>query len=88
MLPRLRILIVFGPLAVWLAGMLLLAIVLLGGCEVMALGPQECIVFGRDIGEDIYPLWSLGFFFPIVILWVAISSLVIELARWIIARTR
>ncbi|ETX13560.1 hypothetical protein OCH239_09785 [Roseivivax halodurans JCM 10272] len=79
---------VFGPAAVWLAGFALSCILVLAGCGLHAAGPQECIVFGRDIGEDIYPLWAVGFFLPAVLVWAAIGSLAWELANFLLRQLR
>lgn len=77
----LSLVFVFWPAAIWSVGAIIAVTAILSGCEITARGPEECVRFGADIGELIYPLWSLGFFLPIVIIWVAVTSPIVELVR-------
>jgi len=80
--PRLLVMaLVFWP---WLIIVLELIVIWLAtawGCTISSRGPETCMVLGHDIGERLYPLWSVGFqlvyslfwVVPGIILWVAIE---------------
>lgn len=57
----LALLIVLWPVGLWLIEFCVYLLVRLNGCTLSAVGPQECLILGADIGEHVYPLWSLGF---------------------------
>ena len=78
----LSILIVLGPAILWLIGFAVAQLARLKGCKIWAKGPEECIILGADIGEFIYPLWSLGFYLLFVFLWVPIGLIILGILRF------
>ncbi len=40
------------------------------GCTISARGPKTCMFMGRDIGERLYGLWSVGYQIAFSFLWV------------------
>lgn len=55
---------VFWPAAIWSAGATVAVTAALNGCKIRALRPEECILFGADIGGLIYLFghWVFSFF--------------------------
>ncbi len=85
----LALLIVLWQAGVWVIGFIaylllrLIAYLLLRlkGCNISARGPEECLIWGADFGEYIYPLWSLGFYLMGTFLWVPIGLILLGLLR-------
>lgn len=82
----LTLLIVFWPAGLWVIGFLVAQVAQASGCKIWAKGPEECLVFGADVGEFIYPLWSLGFYLLGVFLWVPIGLIILGILRFTIRK--
>lgn len=77
----LALLIVLWPAGVWVIGFIAYLLLRLKGCNISARGPEECLIWGADFGEYIYPLWSLGFYLMGTFLWVPIGLILLGLLR-------
>lgn len=77
------VLIVLWPAILWGCGYSVSLIASWNGCKIWARGPEECIFFGTDVGEFIYPLWSLDFFLLYVFLWVPFGLIILGIVRYI-----
>ncbi len=75
------LLIVTWPALLWLSGLAVSLAAQSYGCTISARGPEPCIVFGRDYGEFLYPLWALGFSVIYVLLWLPIGLVLLGLLR-------
>ncbi|KIC09996.1 hypothetical protein RA19_12565 [Leisingera sp. ANG-M1] len=84
----LSLLILLWPLALWVAGFIISQAAQTGGCKIWAKGPEECIFLGTNIGELIYPLWSLGFYLPFVLLWVPCGLIILGIIRFALRNAR
>jgi len=62
--------IVFWPLIIILIEFLVLWIALSAGCRISAQGPQPCHFLGNDVGEYLYPLWTVGLQLGLAIWWI------------------
>ena len=60
----------------WLIALGVATAARLHGCKIWAAGPEPCFVFGVDLGENLYPLWALGYYFVAAALWVGPALLV------------
>ena len=76
------IFIVLWPAILWACGYVVAQIARWNGCKILARGPEECILFGADFGELIYPLWSLGFYLLFVFLWVPFGIIILGIVRY------
>ena len=82
---RIRIfgaLFVLAPALLWLLLLLISILLRMYGCTIWARGPEQCIVFGLDIGAQIYPLWALGYLLIPAVLWIPIALLLVALIRF------
>lgn len=77
------VLIVLWPAILWGCGFIVSLIARWNGCKISARGPEECLFLGADVGEFLYPLWSLGFFLIYVFLWVPIGLIILGIVRHI-----
>jgi len=68
-------LFVLWPLILWLAAFAVGLSAHWYGCEISARGSSPCVVLGRDIGEQLYPLWAMGYFFGFALLWMIPAAL-------------
>lgn len=75
------VLIVLWPCVLLLLAILILVLASMKGCRVSARGPEVCMVFGRDIGEQLYPLWAMGYYFVLSLLWVPAGLLLLGVLR-------
>ena len=62
-------LFVLWPLILWLVALALGLLARWYGCEISARGPSPCVVLGHDLGEQLYPLWAMGYYFGFALLW-------------------
>jgi len=59
------------------------------GCTITARDVTPCIVLGRDIGPQLYPLFGLGYFLAFSVFWVVPGLLLwLFLGLWVWARHR
>lgn len=77
------VLFVLGPALLWLLLLLISVLFRMYGCTIWARGPEQCIVFGIDIGPQIYPLWGLGYSLIPAVLWIPIALLIVGLSRFL-----
>lgn len=56
------------------------------GCKIWALGPEPCLLFGHDIGEQLYPLWSVGYQIAFSFMWVIPALIVWALVEVVTVR--
>ncbi len=78
--------LVFWPIPILLLEILILIWAESRGCTIWARGPEPCIVLGRDIGEHLYPLWSVGYQAMFGIGWVIDALLIwglVKLVFWV-----
>lgn len=74
-------LFVFWPLIPIAFMIIVLLFITLIGCEFSALDSSECIVFGTDIGEWIYPFWAVGYLAAFSLVWIVPAAFV-----WLVVR--
>jgi hypothetical protein len=79
----LALIVVLWPAGLWLIGFFVAQLARLNGCKIWARGPEECLFLGMDVGEYIYPLWSLGFYLLGVFLWIPIGLILLGVIRFI-----
>jgi hypothetical protein len=79
-------LLVLWPAILWVTAFGVATIAGLGGCEISARGPNPCIVASTDIGDYLYPLWALGHWAVIALLWVISMGLIWLAVEFVRAR--
>jgi hypothetical protein len=82
----LALLIVLWPAGLWSIGFIAYLLLRLNGCNISARGPEDCLIWGADFGEFIYPFWSLGVYLMAAVLWGPIGLILLGLLR-VIKRT-
>lgn len=82
-LPRyVATLIVAWPAYLWIIAFVIGQIANLNGCTIWALGPEECMFFGADIGDFLYPLWALGYWAVLVVFWIPIGWILVRIIEY------
>jgi hypothetical protein len=79
----LALIVVFWPAGLWLIGFFVAQLARLNGCKIWARGPEECLFLGMNVGENIYPIWSLGVYLMGVFLWIPIGLILLGVIRFI-----
>lgn len=77
------VLVVLLPIIVCLFGFLVTMIAKLYGCATSTRGPEECTLFGVDIGQFLYFSFGLQFYFLLAFLWIPIGLIILGLARYL-----